>query len=251
MSKKTFLGITLPTLSEKQVLEYILKFIQSPKGICQIVSLNPEILVLTDQDKRFKDIIRTAQITIIDGTGIVMAARWLNIATGPRLTGVDLCKRLLDMAGDIRLTVLLIGGRGNLAYKVAECYEQLYPEANFYGIEGIKDIKNPRKEEEAEIFSIVRRMKPCLVIAAFGSPDQEIWLDRHTKEFNGMVVMGVGQGLDVLGGKVRRAPFILRKSGLEWLYRLLTQPWRWRRQLRLIKFGWLVLKEKFFDNEND
>ncbi len=251
MNKKSLLGITLPQETEKQVLEHILKFIRFPDGSCHIVSLNPEIIVLTHQDKRFKDIIMTAQIRLIDGAGIALAARWLNIATGPRLTGVDVCKRLLDMAGDMRLTVLLIGGRGNLAQEVAECYKQLYPKANFYGTEGIKDIKNPKIEEEVKIFSIVRRIKPCLVVAAFGSPDQEMWLDRHNKELNGMVVMGVGQGLDVLGGKVRRAPLIFRKLGLEWLYRLMTQPWRWRRQLRLIEFGWLVLKEKFFDNENN
>jgi len=88
-----------------------------------------------------------------------------------------------------------------------------------------------------------------LIFVAFGSPAQELWLYKHRGKFKGIVCMGVGQGFDVLSGQVKRAPLLLRKIGLEWLYRLITQPWRWRRQLRLVKFLWLVFKEKLSNRE--
>ena len=106
-------------------------------------------------------------------------------------------------------------------------------------------IKNPKKEEEEAIFSIVRTARPNIVIVAFGSPEQELWLDRHNNKFSGIVCIGVGGAFDYFSGNIVHAPSIIRRFGLEWLFRLLIQPWRWRRQLRLIKFIWLVIKQKF------
>ncbi|MDO8609633.1 MAG: WecB/TagA/CpsF family glycosyltransferase [bacterium] len=185
--------------------------------------------------------VRTAQICILDGVGIVLAARYHNIPLGERITGVDLMSDLITQAGNMRLRVLLIGGRPNLALSLSKCYQDKYSEAKFFGTMGFKDIQHPTKTEEAEILAIVRRNKPHMILAAFGSPWQELWLARHSKEFKGIVCMGVGQGFDVAGGLVKRAPVLIQNIGLEWLYRLIAQPWRWRRQLRLFKFMWLII----------
>jgi len=144
----------------------------------------------------------------------------------------------------MRLRVLLIGGRPNLAESLVNCYRVEFSQAKFKGVYGIKDIKNPQKKEEQEIFSIVADFKPHIVLVAFGSPDQELWLYRHRDQFKNCLCMGVGGAFDYLSGSIIRAPGFLRKIGLEWLFRLLKQPWRWRRQLRLIKFLWLVVKQK-------
>ena len=149
------------------------------------------------------------------------------------------------MASDRRLRVLMIGGKENLALRLAQCYSEQFPEAKFKGVQGIEDIKNIKKEEEVKIFSIVTAYKPQLVFVAFGSPDQELWLDRHKKEFAGCVVMGVGGAFNYLSNKIKRAPVFIQKLGLEWLFRLLNQPWRWKRQLRLLKFIGLVIRQKW------
>jgi len=91
----------------------------------------------------------------------------------------------------------------------------------------------------------VRRYKPHLVFVAFGSPYQELWIARHSNQFGKSVVMGVGGAFDYLSGHVYRAPEFIRKIGLEWFFRLLSQPWRWKRQLSLLKFIKLVLQEKW------
>ncbi|MCX7881371.1 MAG: WecB/TagA/CpsF family glycosyltransferase [Patescibacteria group bacterium] len=243
MKSKKILGITITSQSKKEILEKIKKYIRQSVDFCHIVSLNPEILIIAQENKEFKKVIETAQIRIIDGVGIILAARLLGFEVGERLTGVELMKELVKIASENRLRVLLIGGKGNLADRLADCYQKKYPQAKFLGIEGIKNIKNPQKTEEKIIFDIVSDYKPHLVLIAFGSPDQELWIERHKNKFSGCVVMGVGGAFDFLSGKVLRAPWFVRKSGFEWLFRLIIQPWRWRRQLRLIKFLWLVVKE--------
>lgn len=247
MTEKKILNITVSSHSKKTILEHIIKYIKNPKGFFHIVSLNPENLVIAQENDTFKKVIETAQIKIVDGVGVVMAGRLLNFKL-ERVTGVELMEELLKLASSMRLTVLLVGGKPNLAAELVDCYSKKYSEAKFFGIEGIRDIKNPRKAEEERIFSIVRLNKPHLIFAAFGSPDQELWLARHNKELSGIVCMGVGGAFDFLSGRVKRADRLTRKLGLEWLFRLITQPWRWRRQLRLLKFARLIIEEKWKKN---
>ncbi len=236
MKSKKILDITINPESKTSILEKILLYIKKPTGFFHIVSLNPENLVISTENESFKKVIETAQIKIVDGVGVVLAARWLGVEAGERVTGVGLMEDLLKMASDRRLRVLMIGGKLNLALRLAQCYQKKYPEAKFFGLGGISDIQNPKKTEEKTIFDIVTDYKPHLVFVAFGSPYQELWIERHKKEFNNCVVMGVGGAFDYLSGNINRPPTIIQKLGLEWLYRLLHQPWRWRRQMRLIRF---------------
>lgn len=245
MNKKQILGITIIPESKKSVLEKILLYIDRPTGFFHIVSLNPENMVITTENELFRKVVETAQIKIVDGVGVVIAARWLGVQLGSRITGVGLMEDMLKMASDGRLRVLMIGGKENLALKLAECYKDQFPEAKFKGMRGIENVNNPKEDEEDTIFSIVADYKPHMVFVAFGSPDQELWIARHKKEFANCVVMGVGGAFDYLSGNVVRAPIFIQKIGLEWLFRLLNQPWRWRRQMRLIKFMKLVFISKY------
>jgi len=244
MASKNISEIIIKAHSKKQVLEKIIKYIRYPKGFMQIISLNPENLVTAQENKKWLQIIKKAQIKIVDGVGIVLAARILGVPIPERVPGRELVEELMMIADRIRLRVLFIGGRPNLALKLSKCYNERYPKAKFLGIAGIKNIKTPLQEEEEEISSIVSRFKPHLLFAAFGSPDQELWLERHRDKFSGIVCMGVGGTFDYLAGIASRPSRLIRNLGLEWLFRLINQPWRWRRQLRIGKFLWLLIKEK-------
>ncbi|MBI5126908.1 WecB/TagA/CpsF family glycosyltransferase [Candidatus Roizmanbacteria bacterium] len=247
MKSNKLLGITILSDNKTIILEKIIKYIGSPKGFFHIVSLNPENLVITQENEEFKKVVETAQIKIVDGIGTVLAGRLLNLSL-ERLTGVDLMDNLINLVANMRLRVMLIGGKPNLALDLSKCYEDKYPEAKFLGLEGIKDIKSPKIEEEKAIFSIVTDYKPHVVFISFGSPDQELWLARHSSKFSGIVVMGVGGAFDYLSGRISRAPRLFQKIGIEWFYRLISQPWRWKRQLRLLKFIKLVLEQKWTKN---
>lgn len=243
MASKLLDEFSLPTDSERTVLEKIKKYMLSPRGFFHIVSLNPENIVVATRNRTFKRVIKTARLAIIDGSGVELAARLLKIPAGDRIAGVDLMKNLISLAGRMRSTVLLIGGRKKLADELSKCYQRSYRKAKFVGIQGYQNIKKPTLKEEEELRAIVRATKPQIVFVAFGSPAQEIWIEKHKRLFPKCVCMGVGGSFDYLSGSIRRPSRVIRRLGLEWLVRLIRQPWRARRQLRLIVFAYSVIKQ--------
>lgn len=247
MALKLLGEFDIPTASKKEVLEKIKKYILHPRGFFHIVSLNPENIVVAMQNRTFKRIVKTARVSIIDGIGIDLAARALHVKAGERYPGVDLMNNLISLAGEMRLRVLLIGGRKKLAEDLSICYSRSYPKAKFVGSFGYKNIRKPEATEEKEIRAIVRAVKPQMVFVAFGSPAQEIWLERHKSLFPKCVCMGVGGGFDYLSGAIQRPSGIIRQLGLEWLARLIRQPWRLKRQLRLLIFMYFVIKQQIHE----
>lgn len=246
------LSIPIQKQSKKNILEQIIKYMErqnrnlkKKENYFHITSLNPENFVIMAHDENFKKIVRESQVQLIDGVGVQLAGTILGYSVGERVTGADLMIDLLKVLENGRFKGLLIGGKKNLAKNIVDCYLKKFPKMKLIGIEGINDIRNPKKPEIDDIFSIVSQYRPHLIFAAFGSPYQEVWFDTYKDKLKGIVCMGVGGGFDFLGRRVQRAPAIVRRIGLEWLFRLLAEPWRWRRQLRLFKFMQLVLKEKF------
>jgi len=241
---KKLLGISLPTYLKKDILDKIKKYTLTRSQFIHITSLNPENMVIAQKDKLFKEIVVKSQIKIIDGVGVVIAAKTLNIEAANRIPGVDLVSDLITLSSVERLRVVLIGGKGKLAENLAECYNRSYPQAKYIGLRGIENIKNIKRVEEEHIFNIITYTKPHLLLVAFGSPYQEKWIWKNKAKFKGIVCMGVGGSFDYLSGKIQRPLPIIQKFGFEWLYRLIIQPWRLKRQLKLLIFAWYIFKEK-------
>ena len=241
---KKLLGISLPTYLKKDILDKIKKYTLTRSQFIHITSLNPENMVIAQKDKLFKEIVVKSQIKIIDGVGVVIAAKTLNIEAANRIPGVDLVSDLITLSPVERLRVVLIGGKGKLAENLAECYNRSYPQAKYIGLRGIENIKNIKRVEEEHIFNIITYTKPHLLLVAFGSPYQEKWIWKNKAKFKGIVCMGVGGSFDYLSGKIQRPLPIIQKFGFEWLYRLIIQPWRLKRQLKLLIFAWYIFKEK-------
>lgn len=240
---RALLGVQIDGWSKSKVLEYISQRIKEHASYTHVVSLNPENMVVASEMPEFKECLNKAHVRLIDGVGVSVAARLAGFHAGDRFSGVDLMKELMERAGNWRLTVVLIGGKEELAKSIADRYSQAYPEAKFFGIHGIKNIKNPTKIEEKELKQQILAVRPHLVFVSFGSPAQELWIESHKELFCEATCIGVGGAFDFIGGTVSRAPAMVRAAGLEWLYRLWVEPWRWRRQLRLIQFMRLVMKE--------
>lgn len=246
MADNIMLGIKLPQDKKSEVLEKIIKNLQNPQDFFHIASINPEILVLSQKDEDFRAYLNWAQIRILDGEGVRKGARFLGYQAGERYTGVDLMEKMLFLANDMGLRVGLIGGKGKVAEKVVDCQKSRFPHINFIAFQGFSDILNPTQEEENQIFSIVADRKPHILFVAFGSPFQELWLHSNKDRLKGITCMGVGGAFDFLSGNVPRAPYVLRALGLEWLFRLIIQPWRLKRQIRLLEFIRLILAQKLF-----
>lgn len=209
-----------------------------------ITSLNPEIMVLAHHDEEFKKIVTHSSLNIIDGVGVFEATKLLKIDAGERYAGVDLMEDIMKEAGKRRLRTVLIGGKVKLAKEIADCYNKKFDGNLFEGVEIPQNISGMNQTEKNRIISHISALKPRILFVAFGSPKQEKWIEANRASFTGMVCMGVGGGFDFLGGRVRRAPKVMRALGLEWLFRLILQPWRIKRQVRLIEFAIMTIREK-------
>lgn len=239
----SILGISVIPETKLQKMRKILTYLHEKK-FAHIVSLNPEIVMTAQESSRLKKILNEAEIKLIDGIGLVIAGKILNIPVGERVTGVELMTELIGAADENKLHILIIGAFNSTANDLAEQLSMKYQNTKIRGIKGYTDIKHPSTIEEKEIQKILREFKPDIIFVAFGAPPQEFWVEDHKQFLKNSVCMSVGGAVDFLAGKVPRAPRILQKIGLEWLFRLVIQPWRWRRQLKLITFLKLVIQQK-------
>lgn len=246
MIKKRFslLQVPIDLLSLDDILEKIKIYLSSPLTFKHIVSINPENIVIAQQNSEFRHVCQHADLALTDGVGVMWGAKMLGFSIPERVPGSVLLPHLLDLAGAMSSTVVLIGSQANLADTIAKCYRRSYPKATFIGLEGYKNKAHPTPQEEHIIEDIVRSTRPHFVFVAFGSPFQELWIYTHRQMLEASICMGVGGGFDYLSGASNKPPQLIRSLGLEWLYRLVREPWRVQRQLvRLPVFVLLVLKQ--------
>ena len=226
------LGVGFSDASMKEVLEFIVTGLQNQSEKYYIVTPNPELLVIASKDDNYRKVLNSAKLALPDGIGVIVAGKIMGKPLKERIHGVDLVKSLCKEVSKQPITVGFLGAGPNIAELTAECLRKNYPglKVGLVSEEWTEELKNKKAD---------------ILFVAFGSPKQEIWISENLERLPAKVVIGVGGAFDFISGKVRRAPLILRKTGLEWLFRLIIQPWRLKRQLRLVKFLYLVLREKF------
>ncbi|YCI76908.1 WecB/TagA/CpsF family glycosyltransferase [Bacillus sp. R1-10] len=196
-----------------------------------VVTANPEIVEYANEHQDYKDIIISADYITPDGVGIIMASKWLNQPLQERITGFDLMNELFRVADEKALKVYLLGAEGSVIEAAALKVKELYPGLELVGYNhGYIDIKDDTLPKS------IAELEPDIILTALGFPRQEKWVSRHYALFNKGLFMGVGGSFDVLAGKVNRAPVFWQKMRLEWLYRLIQQPSRWKRMLALPRF---------------
>ena len=234
MEKTELLGVGITTASEKEILEYITKRLENGDQKTEIFTPNPEILMLAQKDPEFKKVLNSAQIALPDGVGLKIGGQILRKPIKARITGVDLMEKLCKMAsGSAKQPVVtgFLGGEGGVAERTANCLQKKYPGLR---VGFASDEWDPR---------LMTAPKIDILFVAFGAPNQEKWISENLPKIPVTVAMGVGGSFDFVAGKVMRAPALVRKIGLEWLFRLVVQPWRWKRQLQLLHFSRLIFAE--------
>lgn len=242
-NEPSLFGIFLQKLDKKNILEKVVRAQEDPSSYLHVVSLNPENIVIAEKDTIFKKVLKNADVRIIDGVGLLVTTRFFFRDRFQRISGVDLMKYILDYSPKQRFRILFLGGEENVAEELALCYQRQFPKNSYKGIRGIRNINKATKKEQNDIFSIISEFRPHVCFASFGSPYQEKWFFENKEKLKGIACIGVGGAFDFLAGRIPRAPYAVRYIGLEWLFRLVLQPWRWRRQLRLFIFIWLVIGE--------
>jgi N-acetylglucosaminyldiphosphoundecaprenol N-acetyl-beta-D-mannosaminyltransferase len=236
------LGVRVHDCDEAGALRAIEGFLEEqPPRLHHVVTVNPEFIMEARHNRPFRDLLNTADLATPDGVGIVLAARMLGDRVRGRATGVAIVGGLAELSQRRGYTLFLLGAAPGVAEEAAQALRRLYPQVRVVGTYA----GSPQEADLPDILARLHRAQPDVLLVAYGAPRQDLWIQRHHEALPGSVklAMGVGGVFDYLSGRVPLAPTLMRRIGLEWLYRLIKQPWRWRRILRVFAFGALVLLE--------
>lgn len=252
MNQVKILGIKIDNFSLQEVLEKINSFLQS-KDKHYIVTPNPEFLVAAKKDKAFAQILNYADISIADGIGLIYAAKFLGQRL-QRITGADLVGFLSELAEQKNYPIFLLGGRADTAEKTAKVLRDTFESIQIVGTDNGGEISPDGKiSSNPTLVEKINNAKPKILLVALGQAKQEKWIFHHLDQLKTVkVAIGVGGAFDYIAGNIKRAPELIRNLGLEWLYRLTQEPWRWQRIFNaVIIFPLLVLWQKIKPAKNN
>lgn len=233
MDKINILGVKIDNITMDETVARVEAMLADGKKH-QVVTPNPEFVMLAQKDDEFKKILNQADLAIPDGIGLVWASRILSSKLKERVTGTDLMLRLCERAAQQGWRIFLLGGESGVAARAAE---KLKIQSSKLKIVGV--CEGGSLEDRKAVIP-----PTDFLFVAYGAPKQEKWIVENLPRIPVKVAMGVGGAFDFIVGKQKRAPVFVQNLGLEWLWRLLQQPWRARRQLALIKFLVLVFWQK-------
>jgi N-acetylglucosaminyldiphosphoundecaprenol N-acetyl-beta-D-mannosaminyltransferase len=233
----SILDIPVHDVTTEETLALIDQFMRE-KTPHQICTVNPEFIMTAQQDVEFKRILNQSALNLPDGIGVVWAAKRLRQPLRERVAGSDLVGLMADRAQTTGWRIFLLGAAEGVAERAAIILRERYPQVNIVGAYA----GSPRPEDEADIVARIRSSRADILLVAYGAPQQDKWIARNIEQTGVAVALGIGGSLDFIVGTQRRAPQWMQRAGIEWLYRLVREPWRWRRQLALPKFVWHVLR---------
>lgn len=235
MNKESILDIRVDTRGLSDLLTELEERISA--GIpSSFAAINPEKILNAKEDPELAHLLNTFDYQIPDGIGIVLASKLNKGKIRERITGIDLMDQLCHFAEQRGLSVFVFGSKKEILTRALSNLQIKYPKLI---ITGSHDGYSARDTLIQEINS----SGADIVFVALGSPAQEFWIAENKELLKAKVFQGVGGSLDVLSGSLKRAPLLMQRMGLEWLYRLIQEPWRIKRQLALLGFFKLVLNE--------
>jgi N-acetylglucosaminyldiphosphoundecaprenol N-acetyl-beta-D-mannosaminyltransferase len=193
-----------------------------------ILTPNPEIVMMANQDEELNKAIQSADMIIPDGIGIVIASGLYGERLPERVAGFDLMSEMIAWGASNGRSFYLLGGKPGIVDRAKRNLEKVYPCIRIVGIHN-----GYFKGKEDEILAHINLCQPNILLVGMGAPLQEKWIFRNRLKINVNLAMGIGGSLDILAGKSKRAPKIFIKLGIEWFYRLMKEPTRIVRMIQL------------------
>lgn len=233
------LGVAVHAVDTAAVLAQIGRWIDAPGGCRQICTVNPEFIVDAGRDPVFAAVLAQADLRVPDGVGVLAAARLLGCPLRERVTGSDGIFHICARAAQSGWRVFLLGAAPGVAELAAANLQARYPGLHVVGTYA----GDPSDAAWPAIQARLAEAQPDILFVAYGHPRQDRWIAAHRAELPAQVAIGVGGAFDFAAGVAKRAPLWVRRVGLEWLHRLLHQPWRWRRMVKLPIFALAVLRQ--------
>lgn len=247
MEKIRIFGVEIDNLTLKDAEEKAKEYLKGNK-LKTICTPNTEIVMAAKDDVSLQKLINGNDLIIPDGIGLIYGSRIRKKPLKERVTGFDLSMKLLEIANKNSYSIFLLGGVEGVAKKASENINKKYPNIRVAGVHNgyFKGSHNghDNHEDEKKIIEMINNSKPDIIFVGLGFPKQEIWISKNKNRIYGKVIIGNGGTMDVIAGKAKRAPEVFQRLGLEWLYRLLKEPSRIKRQIALPKFMLAVLFNK-------
>ncbi len=223
------LSVPIDVMTGDAVLARIKEFVVSGQPH-QIATVNPEFVMEAGRNPEFAEALRTTALNIADGTGIRLAALVRGTPIPETVPGIDLLEHICAAAARLGWRVYFLGETAGVAAETAHVLTERYPGLQVAGAEeGFEKDARVTDTETRALIARIRAAKPDVLFVAFGAPKQDVFIARHRTALGVPVMMGVGGSFNFVTGRAHRAPVLMRRLGLEWLWRLLTQPWRFRR----------------------
>ncbi|GMQ60190.1 WecB/TagA/CpsF family glycosyltransferase [Vallitalea sediminicola] len=229
--KVDILGVKVDDLTMSKAVNKVIEYTNSDKKY-KIYTPNPEFVMAANQDEEFRNILNQGDLVIPDGIGIVIASKIMKKSITERVAGYDLLQNVFNKIKGTDKTVYFFGASKGVALQAANKMKEIHKGLNVVGIhDGYFDEK-----EEQKIMDTINSLQPDLLLVGLGAPKQEKWISKNINNLNVKVALGVGGSFDGMAGIVKRAPEIYQKLGLEWFYRLIKQPTRIKRMIKLPMF---------------
>ncbi|WP_341285138.1 WecB/TagA/CpsF family glycosyltransferase [Priestia megaterium] len=232
--KENIRGFDVTTLGYSELKHQLLNDIDEDKKSF-IVAINPEKIMHGTKDQELKELLNSATYQIPDGHGIVVLSKRQGGNIKERVTGCDLFQQLCELAAKEGKKVFLYGAKPGVAEQTKSILEQRYSGLNVVGtLDGFV-------MDKTLIIDTINEAKPDFLFVALGSPAQEKWIKENMNQLDAHIFQGVGGSFDVVSGNIKRAPKWMQKTGLEWLHRVILEP---KRMIRIIRLSLFLARGK-------
>lgn len=238
------LGVGFDSVSLDQSIEYAMNIIDRHEG-GYVVTPNPEIVWMSRKDAQMKQALACADLVLPDGVGILYGANILGKPLKDKVTGVDFGLAVTRRLSENRGSVYLLGSKPGVAQAAAAEFQRNYP-----GIE-IAGTHHGYFDDDDEIIGEINSAKPDFLMVCLGSPRQEKWMLENSHKLDVGLMAGLGGTMDVLSGHVKRAPENWQRRNMEWLYRLIKEPKRIKRQIKIPLFMLSVIGERIVGGKQE
>lgn len=237
MEKENVLGVNVCITDYGNLKNSLHNDLASKKKVF-LVAINPEKILKARKDSGLLNLLNSATYPIPDGIGVIYASKLRGGKIRTRITGIDSMTMLCELAAENGLRVFLYGAKEETVEVAAKKLVEMYPGINVAGY------INGYEKDKQKITKMINDSKADILFVAMGSPRQENWIVDNMDDVCPYLFQGVGGSFDVISGNIKRAPIWMQKCGLEWLYRLIREPSRIGRQIKLFGFLWLALFNK-------
>ena len=232
--KQDVLGLQFDNVTMDEAVVRAKELLEMP-GASIVVTPNAEIGYEALHDAQFRALLNGAELVLPDGAGVVLAAKLRKTPLKQKVAGVDFADRLLGVLAETGKTLYLLGGKPGIAELAAQKMVEKHPGLRICGT------ADGYFKEETPVIEKINAVKPDVLFVCVGAPKQEIFMNAHRDELDVRLMAGLGGSLDAFAGTVKRAPKWMIRCNLEWLYRLVKEPKRFGRMLRLPKYLWAAV----------